>query len=95
MSNPIVDTAVNTTAYKYDNVLKCGTNYFWRVKALEPWESEWSATFSFETKPRLSAKTEGIVIRHISLWIWLAVGIYVVLVFVIIYFFRKTRSGFQ
>jgi hypothetical protein len=93
MSNPIVDTEVNTTAYKYDNVLKCGTNYFWRTKALEPWESEWSATFSFQTEPKLSAKAKGVVVRHISLWIWLAVGIYIVLVLTIVYFFRRTRSG--
>ncbi|MEJ2739073.1 MAG: hypothetical protein P8105_04475 [Dehalococcoidia bacterium] len=53
MSKPLVsDTVTGSTAYQYTGNLKCNTNYFWRVIALEPVESEWSAVFSFMTQER-------------------------------------------
>jgi hypothetical protein len=49
MSNPIVSIETgDSTAYEYTGQLKCGTNYFWRVMAIEP-VSDWSAVFSFTT----------------------------------------------
>jgi hypothetical protein len=51
MSEPLVsDIITGSTAYQYTGNLKCNTNYFWRVIAQEPVESEWSATFSFMTQ---------------------------------------------
>jgi hypothetical protein len=57
MSSPIVSTDTTTTAYEYEGQLKCNTNYFWRVIAAEPFPSEWSATFSFQTLPAVVPDT--------------------------------------
>jgi len=40
---------VTTTAFEYDGTLEYSTNYFWRIMAMEPAPSDWSATFSFQT----------------------------------------------
>ena len=41
------DTSINT--YLYEGTLDYSTNYFWRVRGLEP-PSNWSAIFSFQTE---------------------------------------------
>ena len=93
MSDPILVTMVNTTAYQRDTVLKCGTNYFWRVQAVEPWESDWSATYSFQTKANKKQGRTGIPFtQHTSVWTWVAIGIYIILVLAIIKYFRNSRS---
>jgi hypothetical protein len=51
MSAPIVSKEVSGTAYIYEGALKCDSNYFWRVKATDPFPSEWSTTFTFVTQP--------------------------------------------
>jgi hypothetical protein len=51
MSSALVSQEVTTTSFDYEGKLKCNTNYFWRVRANEPFPSEWSATFSFLTQP--------------------------------------------
>jgi len=45
----VVDTVTNTTAYTFEGQLDYGQAYFWRVMALEPVPGDWSATFSFRT----------------------------------------------
>lgn len=93
MTDPIVSTMVNTTAYQYDTTLKCGTNYFWRVQALEPWESDWSAIYSFQTEGKKSTrKPNSPIIQHTSVWTWVSIAVYIVLILAIIRFFRKSRS---
>jgi len=49
MTQIVKEAEVTTTAYEYDGTLDYGTTYFWRVMALEPKPSDWSATFSFAT----------------------------------------------
>ncbi len=49
MTQPIIDVEVAGTQYVYNGKLDYMTNYFWRVMALEPAPSDWSATFSFQT----------------------------------------------
>jgi hypothetical protein len=44
---PMIDEQVTTTAYMVTVVLEEGKTYFWRVKALEPIESDWSVVASF------------------------------------------------
>ncbi|MBM3153882.1 MAG: hypothetical protein FJ008_00950 [Chloroflexi bacterium] len=51
MTEVITDTEVNTTAYEFSGILEPGIIYFWRVKALEPFPSDWSPTFCFQTQP--------------------------------------------
>jgi hypothetical protein len=50
MTQVVTEADVNTTAFEYDGTLSYSTNYFWRVQALEPAPSDWSATFSFHTE---------------------------------------------
>ena len=93
MSNPIVSTIVNTTAYQHDTILKCNTNYFWRVQALEPWESDWSATFSFQTKPEKEFQPVIQTTKGSYVWIWVTIGIYLLFIFLVIRLIIKTRSA--
>ena len=53
MTQVIKEAEVPTTAFEYDGTLDNSTNYFWRVMALEPAPSDWSATFSFQTEALL------------------------------------------
>ncbi len=53
MTQIIADADVTDTSFEYDGTLDYSTNYFWRVKALEPVPSDWSATFSFQTETAL------------------------------------------
>jgi len=50
-SSPLISTEVTETAYEHDGALEYSTIYFWRVMALEPAPSDWSATFVFQTEP--------------------------------------------
>jgi len=50
MTQVVKEAEVTDTSYDYDGTLDYGTNYFWRVMALEPATSDWSATFSFQTE---------------------------------------------
>jgi hypothetical protein len=49
MSNMVNEAEVSANSYEYDGALNYSTYYFWRVRALEPELSEWSATFTFQT----------------------------------------------
>jgi hypothetical protein len=56
-------TATTTTpGYEYSGTLDYSTNYFWRVKALQvnglPIPTDWSATFSMQTKPAPAPPTK-------------------------------------
>jgi len=44
----LVDTSLITTAYQSTIELTVGKTYFWRVKAIEPVEGDWSAVANFE-----------------------------------------------
>jgi hypothetical protein len=50
MTQMVKEIQVATTSYIYDGTLDYGTNYFWRVMALEPAPSDWSQTFNFQTE---------------------------------------------
>ena len=46
----VAEAQVATTAFEYNGTLDYNTDYFWRVIAIEPAPSDWSASFSFQTK---------------------------------------------
>ncbi len=95
MTNPLVSTEVLNTSYEYAGDVKCNTNYFWRVMAVEPFNSEWSATFTFKTNAEPSpAQIPPIHSKSTlpSIWLWIVIFIYVVLLIAIIIFFKLTRS---
>jgi hypothetical protein len=50
MTQVVKEAEVTDTSYDYDGTLDYGTNYFWRVTALEPELFDGSATFSFQTE---------------------------------------------
>jgi hypothetical protein len=93
MTEVIKDAVVTTTAYAYDGELEYSQAYFWRVMALEPVPSDWSAIFSFRTEsapPSQATKPEP---EPTPLWVWVAVNIgTIILIVLIVVFFRKTRK---
>lgn len=74
----IVETEVPTSAYEYSGILDYNANYFWRVMALEPFPSDWSATFCFQTEaaPALPSPQAP---QAATLWVWLIIAIGVIL----------------
>ncbi len=87
MSAPLVSTAVKTTAYQYGGQLKCNTNYFWRVMAVRPAPSEWSAVFSFKVRPEPEITTSTVApaavtstpvlsVLQAPLWAWVVIGVF-------------------
>jgi len=50
MTRIIVEANVAGTEYVYSGKLDYDTAYFWRIMAVEPAPSDWSATFSFRTR---------------------------------------------
>jgi hypothetical protein len=46
----VKEVEVTGTSYDYDGTLDYGTNYYWRVMAVEVIPRDWSATFSFQTE---------------------------------------------
>jgi hypothetical protein len=78
MSNPLVSTDITgSTAYQYVGSLKCNTNYFWRVMALEPVPGEWSATFSFMTQAGElpSMPSSHVRTSKTPVWIWVLIAL--------------------
>ena len=57
MTQVVKEAEVTATSYEYDGTLDYGTNYFWRVMALEPAPSDWSPTFSFRTEAETQKPT--------------------------------------
>jgi hypothetical protein len=92
MTQVIKEAIVNTTAYDYDGELEYGRVYFWRVMALEPAPSDWSATFSFQTEaapqpaPETSAQEQ-----QTPLWAWIVIAVGLILLCVIIVLIFRMR----
>ena len=94
MSSPLVTTNVTgATAYQYDGKAKCNTNYFWRVMAIEPAPSEWSAVFSFMTQaePPAPPPPAPTPVEETPMWVWVIIGLGAVLVIVTLVLIFKTR----
>ncbi len=77
MTDIVVETESSTTSYGYAGTLDDDTTYFWRIMAVEPVPSEWSATFCFQT----IAATPPIpqAQRTASVWIWFIIAIGMIL----------------
>lgn len=91
MTEVVKEAVVATTAYNYDGVLEYGQAYFWRVMALEPAPSDWSATFSFHTKaPPPSAPPTTAPQTPLWAWVVIVVGL-ILLITIIVLIFRMRR----
>jgi hypothetical protein len=88
MTNVIADAEVPTTSYSYDGALDYGTAYFWRVRAVEPFASDWSATFCFQTEPEPTSPS---VPHHpIPPWVWTIIVVGLLIdIYLFIIFFRR------
>ncbi len=76
MADIVVGTEVTTTAYEHEGMLEYGTNYFWQVRAIEPFPSDWSATFSFHTEPSPTPpQPEALQVTPAWAWIIITIGI--------------------
>jgi hypothetical protein len=90
------------SAYVYPGALEWGVTYFWRVRALSPYPSEWSAssfTVAAQPVPQLvpQASALGVGISALSvggtpLWVWLVIAVLLLLlVCVIVYVAVSSR----
>lgn len=85
MGSPLTSTTVKTTAYQYNSQLKCNKSYFWRVMAVQPAPSEWSAVFSFKVCPEQEAAVSlAIPVALTPLWVWVILGLVGVMVVVVV-----------
>ena len=84
MTEVVKEAAVTTTAYNYDGELEYGQIYFWRVMALEPAPSDWSATFSFQTEAPPPSASAPPTPPQTPLWAWVVIVIGLILLITII-----------
>jgi len=92
MTQVVKEAEVPTTAYGYDGQLEYGQSYFWRVMALEPVPSDWSATFSFMTEAApLPPPTQPVLQSETPLWAWVVIAIGLALLIVIIVLIFRVR----
>jgi hypothetical protein len=93
MTEVVKEAVVTTTAYSYDGELEYGQVYFWRVMALEPTPSDWSATFTFHTAaspPSASALPAPAPQTPVWAWAVIIIGL-ILLITIIVLIFRMRR----
>ncbi len=92
----VVSATTWTTAYSYNDTLEYGTNYFWRVRAVEingqAIPSDWSATFSYRTEAEPALPTPSTAAQETPLWVLVVIGIGVILVIVTIILAVRARK---
>ncbi|MFC1845878.1 hypothetical protein ACFLYM_00485 [Chloroflexota bacterium] len=95
ISSPLISTAISNgaTAFQYNGTLNCNTNYFWRVRAIEPWPSDWSAVFSFMIQaeelppPPVQPAPEPAT----PLWVWMVISVITLLAITVLGFLIRDR----
>jgi len=93
MTQVVKEAEVTTTAYDYDGQLEYGQSYFWRVMALEPVTSDWSATFSFRTEAApLPPSTQPAPQLEPPPWAWAVIAIGIALLIVMIVLIIRARQ---
>jgi hypothetical protein len=92
MTAVVKDAVVTTTVYEYDGELEYNQVYFWRVMALEPSPSDWSAIFSFRTEATSPPVATEPTPEPTPLWVWPVVVIgLIILCVIIVLIFRLRR----
>jgi len=93
----VVTSTTGGTGYEYSGTLDYGTNYFWRVKALEVKgqniPSDWSATFSLVTEPAPAPSAPPPAEPATPIWVWALIAnqaIFMVLMIILILQTRRT-----
>ncbi|MBM3118128.1 MAG: hypothetical protein FJ006_01000 [Chloroflexi bacterium] len=91
MTQIVKEAEVTTTAFEYDGTLDYSSNYFWRIMALEPAPSDWSATFSFQTEAAPAPPAAPEKPAPTPFWVWVVIAIGAILVIVTLVLIFKTR----
>jgi len=93
MTQVIVDTIVSTTAYDYEGQLEYSQAYFWRVMAVEPVASDWSATFSFQTESAPKSTEAAPAPPQTPAWAWviIVVGLILLIAIIVLIFMMRRR----
>ena len=91
LTNVIAQAEIATTAYEYSGKLDYSTSYFWRVMAIEPVPSDWSATFSFQTEAAPTPAEQAPPsapspqpAEATPLWAWVIIGIGAIMVIAVL-----------
>ncbi len=93
MTQVVKEAEVTTTAYEYDGQLEYDQSYFWKVMALEPTPSAWSATFSFHTEAAPPPPAQPALQPGTPLWAWVVIAIgLALLIAIIVFIFRARRD---
>ncbi|MBL7209879.1 MAG: fibronectin type III domain-containing protein [Dehalococcoidia bacterium] len=82
-SDVVAEAEVATTAYDYSATLEYGASYFWRVMAVGPAPSDWSAVFTFQTEAApLPPSPPEVPTPATPLWAWVVITVAAILVIV-------------
>jgi hypothetical protein len=96
MTGLLVSNITDTAAYQYDGQLDFDRSYYWRVMAMEPVASDWSASFSFTVQPEQVTQAPTERKESAPLWAWIGIfgGITTAFVlFFLILRLMKIRGG--
>jgi hypothetical protein len=91
MTLVVKEAVVTTTAYEYDGTLDYSSSYFWRVMALEPAPSDWSATFSFQTEAAPPPPAPPAPKPETPPWVWVVIALGAILIIVTLVLIFKVR----
>jgi len=80
-----------TTAYHYSGALDYDTSYFWRVMAVEPAPSDWSAVFTFSTMSQPAPSAPAAAEATMPLWAWVVVAVGSVLIIAVVVLLVMSR----
>lgn len=84
MAQIMAEADVPTTAYEYQGTLYYGTSYYWRVMAVEPVPSDWSAVFTFHTISEPASSVPPAAAAAIPVWAWVVMAVGSVLVIAVV-----------
>ncbi len=89
----VAEAEVTTTAYEYEGTLDYGSSYFWRVMAVEPAPSDWSAVFTFQTEAAPPPAPPATPVPPATpLWAWAVIagaGMLVTVIIILIFMIRR------
>jgi hypothetical protein len=81
MTKLLIDDEAHTSGYEYNGELDYGSDYYWRVMAVDPSPSDWSAVFVFQTQKAVVSSTPAAV-PGTPQWVWVLIAAGSVLVLV-------------
>jgi hypothetical protein len=91
MNQIVKETDVTTTAFEYNGTLDYSSSYFWRVMAVEPAPSDWSATFSFQTEAAPPPPAPPAQPAPTPLWVWVVIAMGAILIVATLVLIFKVR----